>query len=313
MQINSLIPQIRSASREMVRQFGLLNNHFSSIGSNSQCHALVELDSCGVMNLGQLSTVLNLDKSTASRLVTQLCEKGICLIQPDENDRRNKLISLTQKGSKLVNEIHREANMQVKLALDMMSNEEQAAVLKGLTVYAKALKRSRLHNQYTIRKLHKSDLPQLINLIKTIWSEFGFDSSHPQASIFEEELHKTYEAYTCKKSNYYVLVNEKKIIGGVGFAPLIGVNESICELKGMYLSSQLRGLGLGSVILKNALQDAKSKGFKKCYLETMNFMHGANTLYIKFGFKKLDKPIGNTGHSWTNCWYIKTLDDGEMS
>jgi putative acetyltransferase len=313
MQIDSFIPQIRSASREMVRQFGLLNNHFSSIGSNSQCHALIELDSRGVMNLGQLSTSLNLDKSTASRLVTQLCEKGICQIQPDENDRRNKLISLTQKGSKLVNEIHREANLQVKLALDMMSTEEQAVVLKGLTVYTKALKRSRLHNEYTVRKLQKKDIPQLVNLIKAVWSEFGFDSSHPQASIFEDELHRTHEAYICKKSNYYVLVSGRKIVGGIGFAPLINVSESICELKGMYLSSQLRGLGLGSLLLKKALHKAQLEGFKKCYLETMHFMHGANTLYKKFGFKKLDKPIGNTGHNWTNCWYIKTLDESDMS
>jgi putative acetyltransferase len=261
--------------------------------------------------LGQLSTVLNLDKSTTSRLVTQLCEKGICQIQLDEHDRRNKLISLTKKGLQLVNEIHKKASLQVNLALDMMSKEEQAMVLNGLTLYAKALKYSRIHNEYTIRKLQKSDMPQLVNLIKTIWMEFGFDSSHPKSSIFEDELHRTYEAYTTKKSNYYVLLNGKKITGGVGFAPLSGVSENICELKGMYLSSQLRGLGLGSVLLKKALQDAQEKGFKKCYLETMSFMHGANTLYKKFGFIKLDKPMGNTGHTWTNCWYIKKLDEND--
>ncbi len=309
MQVDIQISQIRSASREMVRQFGFLNNRFSSIGSTSQCHALVELDSQGVMNLGQLSTVLNLEKSTTSRLVTQLCDKGICHIHSDENDRRNKLISLTKKGLELVNAIHHETKLQIKLALDMMNNEERAIVVKGLTIYAKALKRSRLQNKYKIRKLVKDDVPQLVNLIKTVWAEFGFDSNHPSATIFEDELHKTYEIYTSKKSNYYVLVNDKKIIGGVGFAPLVGVNENICELKGMYLSSQLRGLGLGAVLLKKVLQEANKEGFKKCYLETMNFMHGANTLYEKFGFMGLDKPIGNTGHSWTNCWYIKELDN----
>src|SRR5471030_1259673 len=98
MKTNTLIPHIRSASREMVRQFGLLNNRFASIGSTSQCHALVELDSHGVMNLGQLASVLNLEKSTISRLITQLFDQGICHIQPDECDRRNKLISLTKTG-----------------------------------------------------------------------------------------------------------------------------------------------------------------------------------------------------------------------
>lgn len=307
MKTDTLIPHIRSASREMVRQFGLLNNRFSSIGSTSQCHALVELDSHGVMNLGQLSMVLNLEKSTTSRLVTQLLEKGICHIQSDENDRRNKLISLTKKGLALVNKIHFEAKLQVRQALDMMNEDEKNTVVRGLSIYAKALKRSRMQNEYAIRKLLKKDVPPLINLIKTVWAEFGFDSSHPAAPLFERELNQTYETYTNKNSKYFVLMQGKKIVGGAGFTPLLNAHENTCELKGMYISSQLRGLGLGTLLLEKIIQEAKKEGFKKCYLETMNFMHGANSLYKKMGFISLDKPLGNTGHTWTNCWYIKEI------
>jgi DNA-binding MarR family transcriptional regulator len=82
-----------------------------------------------VMNLGQLSTVLNLEKSTTSRLVTELLNKGICHTQPDENDRRNKLIALTKKGLQLVNKIHFEAKLQVQLALDMMNEKEKNTVV----------------------------------------------------------------------------------------------------------------------------------------------------------------------------------------
>lgn len=305
MQQDVLISHIRSASREMIRQFGLLNNRFASIGSTSQCHALVELDAHGVMNLGQLSSVLNLEKSTTSRLVTQLFDKGICHIQPDKNDRRNKLISLTKKGVVLVKTIHFEAKLQVKKALDLLSEKEKNTVVDGLSIYAKALKRSRLKHEYKVRNLIRKDVPQLIYLIKTVWAEFGFDSNHADAVYFESELNKTYESYMIKNSNYFVLVQGEKIVGGAGYGPLPGVDENICELKGMYLSSQLRGLGLGAVLLQKILVETQKQGFKKCYLETMDFMHGANTLYKKFSFMKLDKPIGNTGHNWTNCWYIK--------
>jgi len=131
----------------MVREFGLLNDRFSSIGSPSQCHALIELNFHGVMNLGQLSAVLNLEKSTTSRLITQLTENGICRIQPDENDRRIKLLTLTKKGLSLVNKINLEATLQVKNALDTMSDEEINTVVHGLSLYAKALKHSRLKNE----------------------------------------------------------------------------------------------------------------------------------------------------------------------
>ena len=95
------ISHIRSASREIVRQVGLLRNRFLSIGSASQCHALVELDTHGEMNIGKLSLLLSLDQSTTSRLAAQMIRDGMCYMQPDENDQRNKLLSLTKKGTEL--------------------------------------------------------------------------------------------------------------------------------------------------------------------------------------------------------------------
>ncbi len=307
MQTEHFIHSVRSSAREMAREFGFLNNRFSSFGSTSQCHALVELDAQGAMNLGQISIALNLEKSTTSRLIAQLTDKGTCRIQADENDRRNKLISLTKKGLEVVNKIHIEANIQVKNALDMMSEEEKNIVAQGMFIYAKKLKRSRLQNEYKIRKLLKKDVPALTNFTKAIWTEFGFDSNHPAAPLMDRKLSKIYEIYSSQRSDYFVLVHGKKIVGGSGFSPLSKMHENTCELKGMYLSSQLRGLGLGALLLQKALQEAKKAGFKKCYLETMNFMQGANALYKKFGFISLDKPIGNTGNTWTNCWYIKDI------
>jgi len=307
MSIDSLISQIRSSSREMVRQFGLLENRFSEIGSTSQCHALVELGSQGLMNLAQLSSALNLEKSTTTRLVQQLLDDGLCHIRPDENDRRNKLLSLTKKGLKLADKINVEARLQVKQALALMNDEEQNMVARGLSLYAKALHRSHMRNECSIRKLEKNDMSQLISIIKQVRAEFGFDENHPTASLSEKEFDDMYEFFSKDKSGYFVLEHDKEIVGGGGYCPLPGADKDICELRGMYLASSLRGLGLGTVVLQKILQYAKADGFKKCYLETQDFMQGANALYKKCGFQKLDKPMGNTGHSWTNCWYIKEL------
>ncbi|SRR5260221_1579331 len=139
---NKAIKQIRSASREMVRQLGLLDNRFSSIGSVSQCHAMVELDTHGAMTIKQLSAALNLEKSTMSRLITQMIEKEVCFVQVDKDDQRNKLVSLTNKGTQLVAHIHHQATSQVEQALNMMTKEEQDIVVRGLSLYAQKLKQS---------------------------------------------------------------------------------------------------------------------------------------------------------------------------
>lgn len=301
------ISNIRSASREIVRQVGLLRNRYLSIGSASQCHALVELDTHGEMNIGKLSLLLNLDHSTTSRLAAQMIRDGMCQMQMDKNDQRNKLLVLTKKGAKLALTIHSEAKIQVQEALDLMNEEEKNAIVRGLSLYAKALRCSSLLKECKIRKLHANDVPQLIDLTKSVWAEFGFNSSHPDALFFEAELGKTHEIYSAERSSYFVLIQGKKIMGGAGFIPLANGQENICELKGMYFSPAIRGLGLGSILLNYVLQEAKREGFNQCYLETMDFMHAANSLYTKTGFTKLDKPRGNTKHTWTNSWYIKEL------
>jgi hypothetical protein len=33
-------------------------------------------------------------------------------------------------------------------------------------------------------------------------------------------------------------------------------------------------------------------------------MEAANSLYRKLGFEPLKKPMGNTGHSSSNAWYL---------
>jgi putative acetyltransferase len=301
-----LITSIRASSREIVRQAGLLRNQFQSIGSPSLCHALVELDAQGEMNIAKLAVILNLDHSTTCRLVDQMVEEGLCQIQIGKKDRRNKLVSLVKKGSELVARIHDEANSQVQEALDLLDQDEKHKVVEGLSIYAKALRYSSLQKTYTIRRLLAKDVPDLIQLTRSIWAEFGFDESHPNAPMFEAELERIYETYSAKKASYFVLEHDNKIIGGAGFAPLTGEAE-ICELKGMYLSPETRGLGFGKTLLSHVIEKMKQEGFKECYLETMDFMHQATTLYQKSGFSKLEHPKGKTGHSWTNCWYIKQL------
>lgn len=305
--MDSVITNIRSASREIVKHTGVIRNLFQSIGSISLCYALIELDTWGEMNVAKLAQLLALDQSTTSRLVDQMVQEGMCKTRVDENDRRNKLVALTTKGLDLTHSMNNEASTHVQHALNTMSDEDKKLVSQGMLLYAKALRRASLLQEYTIRNLQPKDVPELIRLTKTIWIEFGFDSLHPDAAHFEAELDQLYETYSTNKCCCYVLIHRNKLVGRCGFGPLEGEDDSICELKGTYLAASTRGLGLGALLLSHTLQAAKQEGFKECYLETMDFMHAANSLYQKSGFIKLNKPMGNTGHKWTTCWYLKKL------
>jgi len=61
-------------------------------------------------------------------------------------------------------------------------------------------------------------------------------------------------------------------------------------------------------ILKKSFQFTEQQGFKSCYLETTKELWQAVKLYEKLGFKYLDQPKGNTGHSHAcEIWMQKLL------
>src|SRR5690606_12197722 len=104
-----------------------------------------------------------------------------------------------------------------------------------------------------------------------------------------------------------VAVKDGRIIGGAGIAPLENGPADTCELQKMYFLKEARGLGLGSKMMDVCLHSAVEMGYKKCYLETMPYMEGAQKLYKKSGFTYLDAPMGNTGHGSCPVWMIKQL------
>lgn len=157
---------------------------------------------------------------------------------------------------------------------------------------------------YIIRSIEKRDNEQVGQIIRTVMTEYGAVGTG--YSIMDNEVDRMFEAYS-ERAKYFVVEKEGKILGGSGVSQLAGGDEDTCELKKMYSLSELRGLGFGEKLLELCLEAAKELGYKKCYLETLSHMHAAQKLYEKFGFVKLDKPMGNTGHFKCNCWYVREV------
>jgi putative acetyltransferase len=156
-----------------------------------------------------------------------------------------------------------------------------------------------------IRLIEKSDNAVIAEIIRLVMAEFkavgcGY-------SINDSEVDDMYTAYAPERSAFYVVELKGLILGCGGFAPLTGAGQDTCELRKMYFKSELRGLGVGTRLLDLCLDEATKTGFRHCYLETMDGMDQAQRLYGKYGFKYLDKPMGNTGHSSCGTWMAKKL------
>ena len=55
------------------------------------------------------------------------------------------------------------------------------------------------------------------------------------------------------------------------------------------------------------LKFAVAEKFDFCYIETMDYMKRAQTLYLRSGFDYIDGPLGDTGHHACGIKMLKTI------
>ena len=156
------------------------------------------------------------------------------------------------------------------------------------------------------RTIRPSDNAALALIIRNSLAEFG--ANKPGTVFYDATTDALYELFQAPGSIYFVAEEDNgRLLGGAGIFASPGLPDSVCELVKMYLHKDTRGKGLGRALIEKCLEEARRMGYKKVYLETMPELRKAVSVYEKFGFSYLDRPMGNTGHFGCDVWMIKSL------
>ena len=158
---------------------------------------------------------------------------------------------------------------------------------------------------FDIRPVEPRDDAALAGIIRTVMPEFG--ATGDGFAINDPEVDWMHRAYAQPRSAYFVVERDGAVLGGGGIAPLEGGDAETCELRKMYFLPRLRGLGAGAAVMERCLEAARGFGYRRCYLETLCGMEAAMRLYERTGFRRIDGPLGATGHGGCNTFYILDL------
>jgi putative acetyltransferase len=156
-----------------------------------------------------------------------------------------------------------------------------------------------------IRPIAPADDAAMAAIIRTVMPEFGA-TGHGFA-INDPEVDWMSRAYAEPRHAYFVLEREGRVLGGAGIAPLAGGDGTVCELRKMYFLPEARGTGAGAAMMARCLDAARDFGFARCYLETLTGMDAAMRLYERSGFRRIDGPMGATGHGGCDTFYSRAL------
>ncbi len=101
---------------------------------------------------------------------------------------------------------------------------------------------------------------------------------------FEKELAELPGAYAAPRGRLVVACDGDKVVACVGLRPF---NEQDGEMKRLYVVPALRGQGIARRLTVRLLAEAKSIGYRRMLLDTLDSMAPARTMYASLGFTQI--------------------------
>ncbi len=103
-----------------------------------QFRMLVLLDSRGAMNISRLGEHLDVQPSTAMRMVDRLVSAGMLDREPNPDNRREIFVTLTDTGRRAVREATQRRRAEIARIVDAMPTAQRAGLVEALQAFSEA-------------------------------------------------------------------------------------------------------------------------------------------------------------------------------
>jgi DNA-binding MarR family transcriptional regulator/GNAT superfamily N-acetyltransferase len=290
------LPTIRSFYRTLTLRVGVFTDRF--LGRErplAQSRLLFEIGSSGA-DVRELRARLDLDSGYLSRLLRSLEANGLIAVAPLESDLRSRRAALTAAGL---------AELE---ALDQLGDRFAAGTLEPLS----EAERARL-------VAAMAEVERLLNLSFTRISAEDPDGSDAKWCLdqyFEELSERFAEGFDAAKSIPADADDLRPPRGAFLVARLDGrpvgcgavkvAEPGVGSIKRMWVSPQLRGVGVGRRLLQALEAEAAALGITRLRLETNRSLDEAQALYRRNGYREVaafnDDP-------YADFWFEKTVGD----
>src|SRR5215472_14113218 len=268
------VAQVRSFNRTVAQRIGALTDQF--LGRDrpmGESRTLWEIGLDGT-DVRSLRARLDLDSGYASRVLRALERERLVRVAPSDNDRRVRRVRLTDRGRNERNELDRRADEVARGILDPLSERQRTRLVAAMADVERLLTASMV----TVEVEDASSL-EARWCIEQYFAELnarfdaGFDPSR-SISASTQEL--------TPPAGLLILARLRGQAVGCG-ALKFHVNAP-AELKRMWVSPALRGLGVGRRLLVELESHAIKAGARMVRLETNRSLTEAIQLYRENGY-----------------------------
>ena len=102
---------------------------------------------------------------------------------------------------------------------------------------------------------------------------------------FETEMKNLPGDYAPPRGRLLLAYEGSRAAGCVALRPM---DESVCEMKRLFVPPEFRGKGYGRLLAREIVRRARQIGYKTMRLDTVDWMKEAISLYRSLGFDEID-------------------------
>lgn len=288
------IESIRSFNRTVTRRLGVLNERY--LGRDRplvESRLLFEIGTQGA-SVRDLRTRLGLDSGFSSRLLRALERKKLVRTEPAGSDGRVRIVRLTRSGLAELERLNSLSDDLARSMLAPLSREQSRRLVSAMEEIDRLLRASSI--EFTPADPRSADAR---GCLERYYAELaarfpgGFEL-HADDAPDEDEL--------APPAGCMLVA---RLFGDpVGCGAMRTLGPGVGELKRMWVSAEVRGMGVGRRLLEELERVAIACKLRTIRLDTNGSLAEALRLYHTSGYREIPRYNDNP---YAQHWFEKTL------
>jgi DNA-binding MarR family transcriptional regulator/GNAT superfamily N-acetyltransferase len=285
-EINKDIFNIRKFNRFHTRLVGaldegLLKSDFSLV----QVRLMYELAHGDNLAASDLKDILKLDRGYLSRLISSLEDKDLLKKTPDGKNAKRLVITLTDRGQAVENELEQSSSKQVADLLAPLSDTDRKQLLRSMAHIQKLLDTSTPEPSYILRDPEPGDMGWIVHRHGVLYTEEqNLDTSFE--GVVADIVAEYIKNYNPKRERCWIVEHAGQVAGSIFVTES---DQDNAKLRLLYVEPDARGLGLGERLVAECVKFSRNKGYKYLNLWTHSTQASAGKIYQPAGFKLIDE------------------------
>lgn len=268
------IARLRRFNRAVTREVGALDTSFLGRGRPLGAARVLQLVRPEGTDVALIRDRLSLDSGLTSRFLRSLEREGLIVTGSDPDDRRRRIARLTEKGQAEMT-AYDSIGRDRAARLISRAGSRAAEVVAAMDLIATLLNR----DQMQIREADP-DSPEALACQQSY-----FDEILARVAIARPEYFPLpdpgADSYRPPRGRFLIAWSDDLPVGCVALRPL---DDSIAEVKRLWVDASARGQGLSRRLMSAIEAEARSMGYQRLRLDTNSALTEAIALYRATGW-----------------------------